>query len=247
MSEALLSARDLRIGFGGVIAADGVNLEVSRDERLAIIGPNGAGKTTFINICTGYLTPLKGSVRFDGQTITGRPPRAITRLGIGRAFQVPQLFVNDTTLDNMLLAVASRDRSWQPWRRLGSAAQRLEMLELLDLLGVADVADRIIRELPEGTRKLIDIALALALSPKLLVMDEPTSGVSTADKFAVMETLMHALDTRGITTIFVEHDMDIVRAHSDRVVVWTSGKIFAEGTPADVLSDPRVIATVIGV
>jgi branched-chain amino acid transport system ATP-binding protein len=247
MTEPLLSARDLRIGFGGVIAADGVNLEVPRGERLAIIGPNGAGKTTFCNICTGYLKPMAGSVRFDGRTITNRPPRDITRLGIGRAFQVPQLFINDTALDNMLLAVAARDRSWQPWRKLGTTAQRGEMRELLRLLGVEHAADRIVRELPEGTRKLIDIALALALSPKLLVMDEPTSGVSTADKFEVMETLMRALEARGMTTIFVEHDMDIVRMHSDRVVVWTSGKIFAEGAPNDVLNDPRVISTVIGV
>ena len=247
MTEPLLAASGLRIGFGGVVAADGVSLEVPRGQRLAIIGPNGAGKTTFCNICTGYLKPMAGTVRFDGHSITSRPPRAITRLGIGRAFQVPQLFVNDTTLDNMLLAVAARDRSWQPWRALGTARQRDEMRELLALLGVADVADRVVRELPEGTRKLIDIALALALSPKLLVMDEPTSGVSSADKFDVMETLMRALATRGITTMFVEHDMEIVKLHADRVVVWTAGKIFAEGPPAIVLSDPAVIATVIGV
>ena len=189
---------------------------------------------------------MAGTVRFDGRAITNRPPRAITRLGIGRAFQVPQLFVNETTLDNMLLAVAARDRSWQPWRQLGTTRQRAEMRELLALLGVADVAARIVRELPEGTRKLVDIALALALSPKLLVMDEPTSGVSPADKFEVMETLMRALATRRITTMFVEHDMEIVRLHADRVAVWTSGKILAEGPPASVLSDPAVIATVIG-
>jgi branched-chain amino acid transport system ATP-binding protein len=189
MSAVLLHAEDLHIGFGGIKAADGVNLEVRAGEHLAIIGPNGAGKTTFLNICTGYLRPWRGRVLFEEHDITNHTPRAITRLGIARAFQIPQLFGEQTALENLLLAAAARDGAWQPWLRLAQLPERRALLGLLDLVGIADVAGHAVRELPEGTRKLLDVAVALALRPKLLLMDEPTSGVSSDEKFAIMDVL----------------------------------------------------------
>ena len=242
----LLEARGIQIRFGGVIAADGIDLDVRAHENLAIIGPNGAGKTTFLNICTGYLRPKAGSVRFEGREITAQPPRAITRLGIARAFQIPQLFTDHTVLDNMLLAGAMRERRWTLMRPLSHIPERAEMLELLDLVGCADHKDKRAGELPEGHRKLVDIAIALALKPKLLLMDEPTSGVASADKFEVMDILVRALAKAKVASVFVEHDMDMVQRYASRVAVWSTGKIQRLGPPKDILTDPDVIRTVIG-
>ncbi|MGI9420345.1 MAG: ABC transporter ATP-binding protein [Geminicoccaceae bacterium] len=243
----VLECRGIQIAFGGVIAADGVDIAIEEGENLAIIGPNGAGKTTFLNICTGYLKPSAGSVTFEGRDITRRSPRGITRLGIARAFQIPQLFSEHTTLQNMLIAAAARDRIWNPLLPMERMDAREEMLALLDLLGVAAVADRLIGELPEGTRKLIDIALALALEPKLLFMDEPTSGVASSEKFDIMDILVNALQHRQVTAVFVEHDMEVVERYADRVAVWNGGRIQKIGSVDDVLNDPDVRRDVIGV
>jgi branched-chain amino acid transport system ATP-binding protein len=246
MSAVLLRAEDLHIGFGGIKAADGVDLDVRAGENLAIIGPNGAGKTTFLNICTGYLRPSRGRVLFEDHEITNHMPRAITRLGIARAFQIPQLFGEQTALENLLLAAAARDGAWQPWLRLARLPERRAMLGLLDLVGIADVAGHAVRELPEGTRKLLDVAVALALRPRLLLMDEPTSGVSSDEKFAIMDVLVRALAERQVTAVFVEHDMEMVTRYADRVAVWNAGRIQADGPPAQVLADPDVLRDVIG-
>ena len=246
MSAVLLHAEDLHIGFGGIKAADGVHLEVRAGEHLAIIGPNGAGKTTFLNICTGYLRPARGRVHFEGHDVTNQRPRAITRLGIARAFQIPQLFHEQTSLENLLLAAAARAGAWQPWRRLTGLAERRAMLALLDLVGLAEVAGHRVGELPEGTRKLLDVAVALALQPRLLLMDEPTSGVSSSEKFAIMDALVRALAERQVTSVFVEHDMEMVTRYADRVAVWNAGRIQADGPPAQVLGDPAVLRDVIG-
>jgi len=243
---ALLEAKALSIRFGGVVAADGISLTVQQGEHLAIVGPNGAGKTTFLNICTGYLSPKAGMVYFEGRDITRMAPRKITKLGIARAFQVPQLFLDQTVTENLLLAITARRNGWFSLRALGDAATRDEAFAILTQLGVADHATRRADELPEGTRKLVDIALALALNPRLLLMDEPTSGVSSAEKFAVMDVLLSALVTRRIASVFVEHDMDMVTRYANRVAVWSGGRIQKDGPPQEVLSDPEVRRTVIG-
>ena len=246
MSRPLLETSDLQIQFGGVIAASGISLDVMEGETLAIIGPNGAGKTTFLNLCTGYLKPAAGRVLFRGADITARSPRAITRLGIARAFQIPQLFADHTVLENLLLAAAVRDRVWNPFRRLATLPARGEMLKLLDLVGVADLTDQPVGELPEGRRKLIDIAIALALKPRLLLMDEPTSGVASAEKFQIMDILANALAAERVTAVFVEHDMEVVRRYASRVAVWNAGLISHTGPPDAVLNDPDVRRDVIG-
>jgi len=243
---ALLDVSDISIRFGGIVAADGVNLCVNAGENLAIIGPNGAGKTTFLNICTGYLTPVSGTVRFEGRNITRMPPRKITNLGIARAFQIPQLFLEQTVLENMLLAIAARNGGWFTARPLGSSAAKDEAHDLLKLLKVEGFSGRVANELPEGTRKLIDIAIALALRPRLLLMDEPTSGVASVEKFTVMDVLVAALSARSVSSIFVEHDMEMVTRYANRVAVWNGGRIQKEGSPADILADADVRRQVIG-
>ena len=247
MARILLSARGLVIRFGGVIAADGVDLDVFEGEHLAIIGPNGAGKTTFLNIATGYLKPQAGRVEFLGEDITAHSPRTITQLGIARAFQIPQLFLDHTVIESLLIAAASRERRLWAMQDLNSLPEHDEMMRLLTLVGADDVAEQKAIVLPEGKRKLVDIAMALALKPKLVLMDEPTSGVASSEKFAIMDVLVAALDAQGVTSVFVEHDMEVVERYADRVAVWSAGKIQISGKPGEILKDPDVVSQVIGI
>src|ERR1700676_3414009 len=247
MANVLLSAKGITIRFGGVIAADGIDLDVHEGENLAIIGPNGAGKTTFLNISTGYLRPQAGSVSFLGRDITAQLPRSITRLGIARAFQIPQLFLDQTVMENMLIAAASLVGHPSGFKALSSLPQRAEMERLLDLVGVKPFAERKARALPEGQRKLVDIALALALKPRLLLMDEPTSGVALSEKIGIMDILTGALAKEKVTSVFGQHGMDMVEPFGSRVAVWSMGKIQKIGSPAEVLADPKVREHVIGI
>lgn len=247
MTTPLLQAKDLRIAFYGVQAADGVNLEIREGEFLAIIGPNGSGKTTFLNLCTGYLRPSSGEVYLDGKPITAMAPRTIARRGIARAFQIPQLFLDQTVLDNLMIAVAAKRGIWVPFKALGADGRRREAEELLALVGLDGEAQQLAGALPEGRRKLLDIIIALALKPRLVLLDEPTSGVSTIERFTLMETLMAALRRAKVTALFVEHDMDVVQRYADRVVVWDSGSVMAEGPPSEVFKDERVLRNVVGV
>ena len=247
MSRVLISARGLKIRFGGVIAADGIDLDVLEGENLAIIGPNGAGKTTFLNMATGYLRPQAGTVSFLGKDITALPPRVITKLGIARAFQIPQLFLDRTVIENIMIASAAQTGQLSGLKSLLDLPERAEMEDLLDLVGVRAFAHRTAFELPEGQRKLVDIALALALKPKVLLMDEPTSGVASSEKLGVMDILTTALARQKVSSVFVEHDMDMVERYASRVAVWSSGKIQMVGTPREVLNDADVRAQVIGI
>lgn len=247
MTETILQARDLHVGFAGVKAADGVSLDIHQGEFLAVIGPNGSGKTTLLNLCTGYVRPKSGSVHLEGRDITRLTPRAIARLGVARAFQSPQLFSDQRVIDNMMLALAAKDGLWTMVRPLETETRRDEARALLDLVGLADDKGRISSTLPEGHRKLLDIAIALALKPRLVLLDEPTSGVSSLERFPLMEALMGALRQRQMTALFVEHDMDVVARYANRVLVWNAGKIMAEGHPDVVFKDERVLQSVVGV
>src|SRR5699024_785766 len=172
-AAVLLQARGLQLRFGGVVAARDVDIDVFAGEFLAIIGQNGAGKSSFLNICTGYLKPQAGSVTFAGRSVLGRSPQAIARAGIARAFQHPQLLDRHTVRDTLRYAVASRGRFWCPWRPLSAPPYADEARRLLQLFGLETVAGQQARDIAEGTRKLLDIAMALALRPQLLLMDEP--------------------------------------------------------------------------
>jgi branched-chain amino acid transport system ATP-binding protein len=247
VSAPLLSARGLAIAFGGVKAADGIDLDIAERELVAIIGPNGAGKTTFINMTTGYLRPQAGTITFEGTPITGLPPREIVRRGIARSFQIPQLFTEHTVIENVALKVAAHRGFWSGFRPLLDRPTTEAAMAILDRFGLRGVATARATELNEGTRKLTDIAMAMALEPRMLLMDEPTSGVASAEKFAIMDTLVGALRARGVTAVFVEHDMEVVERYADRVAVWSQGKILASGPPTQVLNDPAVLREVIGV
>jgi branched-chain amino acid transport system ATP-binding protein len=247
MNAPLLTARGVHVAFGGVRAADSVALDILPGEFLAIIGPNGSGKTTFLNLCTGYVRPTAGAISVAGRDITGMSPRAITQLGVARSFQHPQLFSQHTLLENVLLAVAARRHFWSLLQPLDRASYREEALSLVELVGLREEAGSLAAHLPEGQRKLADIVLALALKPRLLLLDEPTSGVSSDEKFALMDTLMAAMRRQSVTGAFVEHDIELVRKYADRVAVWDQGKVVAVGDPAHILADAVVLQTVAGV
>jgi branched-chain amino acid transport system ATP-binding protein len=244
--QGLLSTRGLSLAFGGVVAADAIDFDLAPGERLAVVGQNGAGKTTFINICTGYLRADAGQVFFDGKDVTGQSPRAITRLGVGRSFQLPQVFSEHTVRECLLIAASSVQRQAGFWRPLAAAVNADEVDATLELLQLHERAHDLAGALPEGQRKLLDVAMALVLRPKLMIMDEPTSGVSTDEKHGLMAVLMKALDERQVTSIFVEHDIDIVRRYATRLAAWIAGRIAADGAPEEVLRDPLVVKNVIG-
>lgn len=242
----LLRTEGLTLHFGGIAAADGIDFTLARGEHLAVIGANGAGKTTFINICTGYIKPSSGRVFFEGKDITREGPRQIARLGVGRSFQLPQLFLDHTVRQCLELASVSRQGRLSPWTALAHAADQRAVGEMLELIELAAHAGEPATVLPEGRRKLLDVGIALMLEPKLVIMDEPTSGVSSEDKHGVMKTLMHALQQRQVTSWFVEHDVEIVRRYATRVAAWIDGRIAADGTPAQVFADPLVRRDVLG-
>lgn len=246
MSTILLQTTGLSLSFGGVVAADNIDFALHEGECLAVVGQNGAGKTTFINICTGYLKPTSGRVAFEGQDITGKSPREITRRGLARSFQIPQLFSEHTVRECLLIAASSRQPSLNPWRPLEQTSDAHEVDATLELVNLAARAHDRAEQLPEGQRKLLDVAMALVLRPRLLIMDEPTSGVSSEEKHQIMDTLMGALTERRITSIFIEHDIEIVRRYATRLAAWIAGRIAADGPPDEVLADPEVVRNVIG-
>lgn len=243
----ILQTVGLTRNFGMIRAVDGISLEIRQGELVGIVGANGSGKTTFLNLITGYLVPAHGRIVFMGKEITGRPPRVITRAGIARSFQIPQLYTGLSVRENMLLSIAAKSAGRTSiWRPLYHAPWNAESLTILEQFGLAPYADRAVRELPEGGRKLLDIALSFALSPRLLLMDEPTSGVSIEDKGLVMETLVKVLQQSDITAMFVEHDMDVVQRYAQRVLVFDNGTVLAQGDAAGVLADPAVRKAVLG-
>lgn len=240
MSNAVLEAKALEKSFGGVVAASDINIAVEAGARLSLIGANGAGKTTFVNIVTGYVKPTAGEIRLAGRDITGLSPRRITQLGICRSFQIPQLCETMSPVENMLVAIGateSRPSFFAP----AYSDDRLEHARaLLDRFGLEAYAERPVDELPGGVRKLVDIAMAMVRRPRVLLLDEPTSGVSTDEKFPLMDCIMAAIDGEDVAVIFVEHDMDIVTRYASRVLAFYSGRIIADDHPDEVLSDVDV-------
>ena len=243
----VLSVRGLNKRFGAVVAADDLSIDIAAGEKVSLIGANGAGKTTFVNMATGYLKPDSGSITLDGTEIGRRSPRRVAQLGISRSFQIPQLFVDLTAVENLIVAIAgARDEALSLHGPADARGRREQAVDLLDRFGLVAHADRPISELAGGVRKLVDIAMALARRPKLLLLDEPTSGVSAEEKFTTMDRVIHAVAPDAATLVFVEHDMDIVSRYADRVVAFTGGRIIADGAPHMVLRDPEVRRHVTG-
>ena len=241
---AILSVRGLEKSFGSVVAARNINVAVPYLQTVGIIGANGSGKTTFVNMITGHLRPSKGSIWFEDRDITGRPSREISRLGIARSFQVPQIFNSLSVLDNICTATAIARTGGRLMRQaltpFYSPATRTEGEAALRLFRIANYHDARAAALPQGVRKLLDIAMAAAGQPRVLLLDEPTSGISIEEKFGLMDVVMSALRDRRITVLFIEHDMDIVGRYADRVLAFHDGTVIADGAPAATLTNPRI-------
>jgi branched-chain amino acid transport system ATP-binding protein len=251
----ILDAQGLNKSFGAVTAASDINAAIERDSVVGLIGTNGAGKTTFINMITGYLKPDRGRIHYEGRDITDLAPRDITRIGICRSFQIPQLYASLTAYENMLIGLGvvmhnagaggffSRGRPTVPGhdRPAGDVADAI-----LERFGLVDYRDKNAQVLPGGVRKLLDIALTMAAKPKVLLLDEPTSGVSAEEKFVIMEMIMKAVRAEGATVLFVEHDMEVVSRFAQRVLAFYDGRIIADGPPDSVLNDREVKRFVVG-
>jgi branched-chain amino acid transport system ATP-binding protein len=252
---AILDAQGLNKSFGAVTAASDINAAIERDSVVGLIGTNGAGKTTFINMITGYLKPDRGRIHYEGRDITSLAPRQITQLGICRSFQIPQLYASLTAFENMMAGIGVVLRN----AGLGGFFSRGEPLvpghglpadevaeRILERFGLSDYRDRNAQVLPGGVRKLLDIALTMVAKPKILLLDEPTSGVSAEEKFTIMEMVMNAVRAEGATVLFVEHDMEVVSRFAERVLAFYDGRIIADAPPAVALEDPEVKRFVVG-
>ncbi len=246
-ATTLLSVVGLGKRFGAYAALRDVSVEVAAGEVVGIIGTNGAGKTTFVNLVTGWVRPSAGVVRFGGVDVTGRRPRAMTRLGLCRSFQVAQVFSRLSALENMVLAAATAEaRGWGLLRDPDTAVRRAAAMDALGRLGLADQAGVVAGTLPQGRRKLLDIGMALAARPRLLLLDEPTSGVGADEKLGLMDAVMPVLAAAGATVLFIEHDMEVVERYCSRVLAFMEGRIVADGTPASVLAQADVRDAIVG-
>ena len=245
--STILETRGLSRTFGAVVAAKDINVRIEQGEVVGVIGSNGAGKTTFINMVTGYLPPSGGDICFDGKSVLGRQPRDITRMGMARSFQVAQLFPKLTVLENALVALVTAEGARPSlWKPLDTPARRARADAIFAEFGVSHYRDALVSAVPQGARKLVDIAMALVSQPRMLLLDEPTSGVSTEEKFTLMDTVMAVVRQHGVTVLFVEHDMEIVARYVTRILAFYNGEIIADGPPRSVLCDARVQELVIG-
>ena len=243
---SLLQVAHLAKSFGGNRAVDDVSFDVAAGELLALIGPNGAGKTTTFNMVGGQLRADAGSVRLGGTELRGKSPRAIWRLGVGRTFQIAATFTSLTVVENVQMALLSTDaKLYALWPR-AAAHKRAQALALLDQVGLHAQADRPCSELAYGDLKRVELAVALAHAPQLLLMDEPTAGMATSERHELMALTRRLVVERGMAVLFTEHSMDVVFGHADRVLVLARGRVIANGTPAQVRADAQVQAVYFG-
>ena len=236
----MLAIRSLGKSFGGVRAANDVSFEIGRGEFLAMIGPNGAGKSTCFNMINGQLEPDTGEILLDGDDIAGLAPREVWRRGVGRTFQVAATFASMTVVENVQMALISHAgetyRFWKP----AASRHRRRARELRDQVGMRAAADRPSRELAYGDVKRIELAIALANEPKLLLMDEPTAGMGPSERNELIALVKRLVVERGISVLFTEHSMDVVFAYADRIVVLARGRVIADGNAAAIRDDAQV-------
>ncbi|MBN9462250.1 MAG: ABC transporter ATP-binding protein [Burkholderiales bacterium] len=253
MSEALLSARNLAVRFGGVLAVDDVSFDVRRGEVFTLIGPNGAGKTTVFNLISRIYAPTSGSLAFEGQPLGDVAPHRIATLGIARTFQNIELFEHATVLQNLLIgrhvhrgSSLWRELVFTPSVRAAERATRRKVEEVIDFLDLQHYRDTMVAGLPYGVRKVVELARALATEPKLLLLDEPSSGLNVEETGDMAFWIQDIRDDLGITVLMVEHDMSLVSRVSDRVLAMNQGQVLALGTPAEVQGHPGVIEAYLG-
>src|SRR5215472_17483591 len=242
----ILQTTGLEKRFGGIVATNNVNLSVEKGARHALIGPNGAGKTTFINLLTGVLKPSSGRIALEGKDITDTSPHQRVRLGMARTFQINQLFLDLTPLESVGLVVSERlgaGSDW--WRVVGTkSAVTEEIVEIIERFRLTDVMFDRVAVLPYGKQRLLEIALAFACRPQVLLLDEPAAGVPEAERHELLATI-EALP-KDVTVLLIEHDMDIVFSFADRISVLVNGALFVDGAPEEVAKDPRVKAVYLG-
>ena len=239
-SASVLSLRAVSKSFGGVRAVKDVSFDVGAGEFLAMIGPNGAGKSTCFNMINGQLAPDTGEIVCAGRNIAGLAPRDIWRLGVGRTFQVAATFGSMTVAENVQMALISHARETYRLWRAAASLHRDRALELLAQVGMADAADRPSRELAYGDVKRVELAIALANDPRLLLMDEPTAGMGASERYALIELVKKLVVERGISVLFTEHSMDVVFAFADRIIVLARGALIADGNAAAICDNPQV-------
>ena len=244
----ILQTEQLTKYFGDTHAVDHVDFRVAEGEVLALIGSNGAGKTTLVNLISGLIALDSGRILFQGADITGASVHQKIQLGIGRSFQLVNLFDQLSTLDNVALAIFSRDGKTRRLMRLSvsDVAVRDEAMAVLEQFGLAGKAQVLAGGLSQGERKLLDVAVAYALRPKLLFLDEPTSGVSTREKAPIMDIISSVVRSHGITAVIIEHDMDVVFTYCPRIVAMHQGSILADGTPDEIRANEQVTANLLG-
>jgi branched-chain amino acid transport system ATP-binding protein len=243
---SVLEVRGLTKSFSGVVAVDHVDFDLSERELLALIGPNGAGKTTCFNMLNGQLRPDSGSIRFGGRNLVGLSPRKIWRLGVGRTFQITQTFASMTVRENVQMALLSHRRQLL---RVWPSAARLHQDEadsLLSRVGMADQAERAASVLAYGDLKRLELAIALANVPRLLLMDEPTAGMAPKERAALMRLIASLVKDNGLSVLFTEHDMDVVFEHAHRIMVLNRGRLIAEGEAATVRANALVREVYLG-
>jgi branched-chain amino acid transport system ATP-binding protein len=247
-ASPILEVRKLSKSFGGLKVASDVSFSIRRGELSAIIGPNGAGKTTLFNLVTGKLVPDGGEVLFKGERIDGQSPAAIARKGIGRSFQITSIFKERTVLENVLVSVLSRERKTaRLFRRASSHGDAVrEAMEILSTLSLAGKAEAVAGSLPHGDQKRLDIAVALALKPELVMLDEPMAGMSPEERATTVELIRRIWKEKTLTLLFIEHDMDVVFGISEWIRVLNQGVLLAEGTPAEISRNREVVTAYLG-
>src|SRR5689334_15403065 len=247
--SALIETRAVSKHYGEFRALDDVSIAVNEGELVSVVGPNGAGKTTLVNLLTGLLLPTNGEVLFRGKNIAGLGPVELADHGMARAFQLIEIFRNLTVAETIAAAVVTKQQKrWRLFSRLTTDdAVTARVAAVADIFGLRHRLDTNTSTLSQGEKKLLDVASAFALDPQVILLDEPTSGVSTSDKHGIMKTLMAAAERAGVKGIvLVEHDMDLVSAYSDRIIALWEGRVLADLPPGQFFADPHLIETVIG-
>lgn len=237
---SVLSIRNLRKSFGGVHAVDDVNFDVGKGEFLALIGPNGAGKSTCFNMINGQIVPDAGTIVLNGRNIAGLPPRRIWRQGVGRTFQIAATFASMTVAENVQMALISHAHELFNMFSVAAQRHRARAIELLAQVGMAETADRACRELAYGDVKRVELAIALANDPQLLLMDEPTAGMAPKERNELIALVKRLVIERGISVLFTEHSMDVVFAFADRIIVLARGKLIADGDARAIRENAKV-------